>query len=91
MELGGESDSEDSDEDEDFPSPVSLLFEAFAPFSKDAGSSVRSLLRWFGGEVGGRLPLEFELGMADVPMFAKPVPAACLRARSFAKIAGRSL
>ena len=52
MELGGESDSEDSDEDEDFPSPVSLLFEDVAPFSKDVASSVRSLFRWFGGEVG---------------------------------------
>jgi hypothetical protein len=85
IELGGESDKEDSDEDEDFPSPVSLLFEAVAPFSKDVASSVRSLLRWLGGEVGGR---RFGLGL---PMLVKPVPAACLRARSFAKIAGRSL
>lgn len=68
--MGGERESEDSDEDDDFPSPVSLLFGAVAPFSKEVASSVRSRLRWFGGEVGG---------------------TACLRARSFVKMAGRSL
>ena len=73
----------------DFPSPVSLLLEAVAPFSKKEASSVRSLLRWLGGEVGERIPLP-----GDAPMFVvlEPGPmATCLRARSFAKIAGRSL
>jgi hypothetical protein len=88
--MGGESDKEDSDDDEDFPSPVSLLFEAVALLSKTAASSVRSLLRLLGGEVGGRMPPGFGLGTADVPILPKPM-AACLRARSFAKIAGRSL
>ena len=87
--MGGDREREDSEDEADFPSPVSLLLEALAPFSKTARSSVRSLLRWLGGEVGERTPLP-----GDAPMFVvlEPGPmAACLRARSFAKIAGRSL